>query len=468
MLLYTTILHYVLLVILLWQAISLLRKQRGNSLLAIFSIAIALQIGGGWAYYVYVAVPSGDLFSSISDEALQRMAISLCITSAIFIMAIILFKARMPRMRSMASDNLMLSKEMVMILGICTLVFVGFLLMSPASRYVIEHGSDVVGSESYYQVRGELIQVGTDHQSGRLEHRFMRLSYAILLLSGLVFLYKFSITRRWQFLAFGIFFASVPVLQALLSFQKGPIVTIFCILIATLILFYRKEGMVRMRLWGAVVACTIAGIMAAMSFIIFQGVGFGDAGRNVLRRIFVVPVHGTAMHHAVYPDYHPYVKFGDIGTIRQFSPIGVGHVPMYGSMAREVAMTLHGLDYNANTGLIGHGWGTWGHWGVVMFAVMVASFFSLIDRFTAKRRHLASVAPLIIYYWFFFMNYGNTNLHNLMSTSSLFILPFLYFRIFWNKEASASVRPEGVELPSPPPARFKHPHIRKSGVSSFQ
>lgn len=452
MLLYVSIIHYILLIIVLWQAIDLLKKLRGNSILAIYATAFATQVGIGWGYYLLYVAPTVD--AAISEEVLLRMGVSLCITSSVFIMAIVFFKMRMPLIRPMAADGLELSKEMAAILCLCVVAFIALLLVSPVSRHVIEHGVDVLGGEGYYEVRGELIQVRSDAQSGRLEHRFMRMTYALLLLCGLVFLYKYSLTKRFSLLAIGSLFAAVPLLQALLSFQKGPIVTISCVFFAALLLFYKKEGRVRIRWKGAFVAGTITLLMASMSYMFFQGMGAGDAGGNVLRRIFVVPINTSAMHHAVYPDFHPFVKFGDMGMVRQFSPIGVGHVPIYGSMAREVALTLRGLDYNANTGIVGHGWGTWGHFGVFLFTSSVAILFSFIDRFTATRRHLASVAPLTIYYWFFFLIYGNGNLHTMLSTSSLFIIPFVYFWIFAKRGDRVNSR--GSVEGRPPEARRQH------------
>lgn len=397
--------------------------------MAIFAIALMTQAGLFWGYYLYYVIPRADLM--ITDAVLMRIPLSLCVASFVFVVAMVIYQARSPNLRSMPLDNLRVSPFVMSGLFICGGIFLGMVLLSPESRLVIDHGTDVLGGDQYYSVRGELIQLRAESgvNRGRLITRFMTFSYGILLLSSLVFVYKFSMGRQVKWLVLAVLCGIGPIVQAVLSFQKGPVVMTIGAYLLIILLFRRSEFRVQIRYSGAVVAAMIIAAIGMSSYVIFQGESIVAAGESVFERAFLVPISTSLSHATVYPEYYPFVRFGDFGLAREFLP-ATGHVPMYGSMAREVAITLRGMDFNANTGLIGHAWGTWGYFGVFLFSSIASGLFYAIDRFTSARRHLASVAPLIVYYWFFFINYGNTNFHNLLGASSLWIIPFVYFRFF--------------------------------------
>lgn len=412
--------HYVMWGALLVTAGITLRAYRGVSLLSIWSIGLAVQVGTGYA----VAWDAGLV--KLSAEAMERFGLSLILTYAIlmvFLGGLYLLRDRSQDPQKVPPVTIPPFWMLIGVMLVATLAVVS--VFSASGQWTLQHGWETL-REGYYDARVELIDIHAANVSrvaiyGGATAR--QILVIMLIVAALELVRKWSLTKA----AFYLTLISGLLIEGLVSFEKSPV---FLVLAAGTVPFLlptsssRRRGVIRIaaRLAITVVLLLLAG---AILYSATERYSLADSLGKVLARIFVMPGYGSAMYFEAYPDLIPHTQWSDLRPVRLL--LGNGSItPTEGSISTDVAKALTGSSFNANAAFVGVSWAAAGYFGVVVGTLIVALFCFLTDRFTMKARHAISLLPLGIFYWLGFVGYGNGSFLICLIHEGLWLVPGFY------------------------------------------
>ncbi len=436
--------HYIAWAALLISAGFTLRAYRGVSLLCIYSVSLAIQVGT-------LSAIAGDvdvLGIQLSNIAMDRFGLSLVITYAIliaFIYGLYLLRGRSGNPQAIRPVTL---TGPWMILGVTLVIgVVAVRIFSATGQSVLQHGLDSLGTSSeYYDLRIELIDIGNANLSrvaSYFEATARQLVMLMLFIAGVVLAAKPTAVRTGFYLLLlaGLSF------NCLLMLQKSPI---FMALVAGFVPFLlptsrsKRPSAVKIAVRVIMFLTVVLG-MSAVLYSVTEGYSVVESLGRSVNRIILVPANTSCMHFEVYPDLCPHVFWTDLTPVRLW--LGATPVlPPNESISMQVASVLTGSSFNANASIVGESWASAGYWGVVTETVVMGLFCFLVDRFMARTARGISLLPLGIYYWFGFGVFGNGTFIPCVVQHALWLVPGFYCLVLHRQRPSVVPAPSEGEL----------------------
>lgn len=429
--------HYIMWAALLALAVSTLRAYRGVSLLSIWSIGFALQVGTGYA----VARDAGLV--ELSAQAMERFGLALIFAYAILMVAL----GCLYFLRDHARDRPDIPPATIPPLWIAVGVVLAALLaavsgLSASSQWTLQHGWEALRDTGYYDARVELIDIQAANVS-RLAIYGGATAHAVLVI--MVIVTALELRRTWS-LAKAAFYAILLLsllVEGLASFQKSPV---FLALAAGTVPFLlptanaRRQGFLRI----AARLGLIFGLLWFAGAILYsatEGISLAESLNKVSARIFVMPAYGSAAYFEVYPDMIPHTHWLDLRPVRLLFGSGTA-TPPGDSISINVAEALTGFRFNANAAFVGVSWAASGYLGVIVGTLIVALFCFMTDRFVIRMRHSVSLLPLGIFYWLGFVGYGNGPFLICLVHMGLWLVPVFYCLVLARRRTIRPIAPE--------------------------
>lgn len=415
--------HYILWGALLITAGFTLRSYQGASLLSIFSVSLALQVGT-------LAAVAGDfdiLGIAFSTSAKQRMGLALIVTYAILIAFLLGLLVWQGRRRHRGIFKPARIPRFWRIVGLALVVgVVGVRLYSATGRAVLQHGLGTIGTSEYYDLRVELIDLGNENLS-RFANYFEAFGRQIIFIMLIMAALELAEKRTAKRIAFYLFLLVGLSFNGLLMLQKTPIVLVLVAGAAPLLLATMREKRRSSAQIGLRMGVVIGIVMAASAgmYSVTEGSSFGDSLEKSVIRIFAVPSYATLMHFEAFPDTLHHVFWTDLTPVRLL----LGNkslMPGDDSISVEVAQALTGNRFNANASIVGEAWACAGFWGVAIEISVMAAFCFVTDRMTARAGRGMSLLPLSIYYWLGFVSFGNVSALPSIIQHALWLVPAFY------------------------------------------
>jgi hypothetical protein len=415
--------HYIL-----WGAVMVmagftLRAYRGVSVLAVFSLAIALQVGTFCAF-------AGDfplLGLTMSGASVERMARALIIVyslSIVFMAGLLFFRDRRGGRRTVRKVAIPRIWRIIGILLVAGLVAVR--LSSAASREVMRHGLDVVGSSRYYDLRVDLIDMN-NASSSRLANYFEATARQVLFVMLIIAAIEVAEKASPRRIAFYAVVLGGLCFDGMLTLQKAPVLMALMAGVAPILvaaLRSGRTGAVRIALRVGMILLVVVMVSAGL-YSLTEGYSVGESLNMVWARVFEIPSSTTLMHFEVYPDYLPHMYWTDLTPVRAF----LGNrslMPGDDPISIEVARALTGQSFNANASMVGEAWACAGYAGVALETVVMAMTCFLLDSMARRAGRTRSLLPLGVYYWLGFPVFGNISIFPIIVQQALWLVPALY------------------------------------------
>lgn len=399
-------------------------KLRGNSLLAWSSIAITLQAGIVFNSAFALAEKFGK---TINIEAFENMGYSFIIFYVISIFYLI-FELVSIKKTITSLGKINLNPFLLYILLFFTFLQLFYILINPINYTVIKNGFNIFGSEDYYDFRVVLLEEGNKNALTGFFARISNITYSFSLIGFLVLYYHYITSRDNSIKLFLYFVGFVVFLDALLKLEKAPVLIL---LLSVLIIKYSNKlavlGKVKLILYSSLFF-VFANFFALIVINYTQGVSFVDGLSFLYYRTFIVPSITSLMHFDVYPSSLPFVKFSNVSFIQKI--FSLKNATMNGSIAIDVAMQKVGLYYSANANLVASSWAQWGYKGVTFVTFFTYLLFYTIDRYTNSIKRVVPLIPLVSFYCFWLIKFGNSAIENILLTSSLWFIPFIYHKFY--------------------------------------
>jgi hypothetical protein len=411
--------HYLALLALLYYGARCLVIRRGVSLLAMFFVSHAVQVGSAVGFLRGYVEAKGIAF----DSDAYRTMLQCLVLHYVIGLGFLVYEKPVKVEGTWRSIGGQLTRwwPAILVMGAALL---GLRLSSSMAQYALANLSSLLDSDTYYQVRGELIFVGYDGYS-RFESHFLYFSRCAITLFALIFGYRWG--SRKDTISLLMFLTLVPALaiDALAGFNKAPVVVLLMAAIAAP-LFGRwgQTGGTARRLWYASGIAGVGLATAALIASFFQELDFSESVSLAVNRTVLVPAEGTLMHFQTYPEKLPFVNFGSMRLIADMFDIRTA--PINGSIALDVAQAMTGLLYNANAGIVANAWANAGFTGVIAYTMLAGVLFVAIDDYVVRGLSLAPAAPLAIYYASRCISFGNSSLEDSVITCGLVYIPFIY------------------------------------------
>jgi len=434
--------HYILWGALLITAGFTLRAYRGASLLSIFSVSLALQVGT-----LAATVSDFDILGiDFTTSAQERMGISLIISYAILIFFLLGELGFHRRPRCLKTLSPVAIPRFWRVVGLALVVgIVAVRSFSATGRAVLQHGVGTIGTPEYYDLRVELIDLGNENLS-RLANYFEAFARQILFLMLIIAALELAEKRTARRIAFYLILLAGLFFNGLLMLQKTPIMLVLVaggapLLLATL----RKKRSVSLRFalrMGVVIGVIMAASVGLYS--VTEGSSLSDSLTKPVVRIFAAPCYATLMHFEVFPDTLNHMYWTDLTPVRLLLD-KKSLMPGDDSISVEVAYALTGNRFNANASAVGEGWACAGFGGVALEITVMAAFCFLTDQMTLRAGKGISLLPLAIYYWLGFASFGNVAVFPCIIQHALFLVPAFYCLVLshrtGSKKESLSVAP---------------------------
>lgn len=414
--------HYILWAILLLAAGLTLKAHKGVSLLSIYTICLALQMGTAYAGLSN----AGPII--VSEVAIDRFGLSLILSYLILIIFLLGMYRYGDRSKETLTNPPVGLSSFWMGVGLVLVVAVlGIRMFSASGNLVSNIGFDTLGGEGYYELRGQIIESETENVS-RLAVYFEAAARAVLLLmltvTGLELARKFS---RFKALFYLILLLAL-IFGGMLRFEKAPLVWVLTAGVIPFLLPKPGERAV-VRTMVKLGAAGLAVMLVSITlYAVTEGLSFGVSVEKVFDRIFGIPSYTSCLYFDVYPDVLPHVNWADFRPVRLI----LGNdslLPLEGSLSIDVAVATSGFLYNANAAFIAGSWAEAGYLGVGVVTLIMATFCVVLDRSCARVRRRLSLRPLAIYYWLGFVIYGNSGFINVVLDHGLWLVPVFYCQV---------------------------------------
>lgn len=419
------LLHNILLILGTVFSIYILRRTNGNSILSWFILAICLQVG---LVFTWLGDISINYYKEAGDSAFDNMGKSY---NVFYVIALIFLSFELCKVRKGGVFRI-LEKEIIIrgyslfFVLIASVFQMVFILTSPTSIEVLKNGYDTLGGSNYNSFRVTLLEVGNEDAVSGVLARIKNLSRSINLIGFLV-LYYSSRNNKYRIKGlFGImvFAGIIAFLDAFLLFEKAPVLILLIGVTGIKYSgFFARISRRDLARWSAFLFIFV-NFLVVIVISKVQGLGTESAIEFLYYRIFLVPSITSLMHFDVYPDMLPHVEFSNSGLVQ--SIFDVKNKTIYGGIGLDVAMKKTGLYYSANANAVASAWAQGGAYMVGFISFIACSLFFLIDRYIWRRRALILSYPLVIYYLFWFIPFGNTAFENVILTSSLWFIPVVY------------------------------------------
>lgn len=429
--------HYVMWAALLGTAAITLRACRGVSLLSIYSISFALQVGTLYA----VAGEWGMV--RLSNEAMQRFGLSLIIAYGILMMFLWGLFFLSERKKNPPPVRFLTIPRDWMLIGLILLAGVVVVRMSSAStRMVLQQGLEALGDSGYYDLRTELIQVENESLS-RVVNYFESTSRQVLFI--LLIIAALDLARKWSWKMAAFYFALVAgmSLNGLVRLQKSPVLWV---LAAASIPFAISTASSGRRGVAKIIVRLVAGsalvvLVGSVLYSVTEGHTMLEGLGRVMGRMFTVPSSVSCMHFEVYPNLLPYVQWSDITPVRMLAG-NDALMPENRFISIDVAQALTGVKFNANASFLAESWAAAGYFGVVVGTLIMASFCVGTDYFVMRAGRTISLLPLGIYYWLGITSFGNVSFITCVVQYGLWFVPGFYCLVFarWQLQRPARLR----------------------------
>jgi hypothetical protein len=407
-------------------AFCVLRKSRGNSLLAIAIVSITVQVGTFYWYLPFYATEGPGRFV---EPGFTRLGICMCIFFVCSILALCFSYRQFPPALQRDYTLPSLKAGVIVVGAIACAIYVGLRLRSQSAELVLTQGLDVLGGVGYYDLRAELIEIGSTAPN-RLASHFEVLTRKFLFCLLLSCSYFWSRYKSTKLATATLILCVILLLDEFIRFQKAPIVVVLAGAIIPYLIGYGESRGFRIirKITLGFLAATIVFLLSALTFVITMGTSGKDIFWMVFERFFLVPAYTGSLYCQVYPELLPHVWFTTIAAVAAL--LNIPPQTQLGVISLDVAEAMFGKAFNANSSMVADAYANAGYMGVVLVCVGVFVFFTIVDRFVSKVRERHDITPVIIFYWSCIISFGNGASVFVIMANALWFIPLVYPVIF--------------------------------------